>query len=395
LVDNNPSFLLGYGSQSAAYHAAWGVNANNPASFAWTQLTSFEAGGFFSIAHAKTSIQSQSFADGTLSNFSIGFPVWKKKLGIATGILPVSRVSYSVFKVNDTLENTVPSVEVFKGNGGLFQYFLGTGFKLKNFSAGFSVNYLFGNLSYNTIVAFPDTLNANSTWRSETRYLDDLTFTGGLQYQLQLKDQDMILFGVDGNLKSNVNATRNLLYQRVTFQSSGIVSVIFPDFPNPKDTILNVINEHGSITMPAQLHAGIIFQRLYHFKAGLQFNYGWWDQYESFGTPDQTGNNWSLTGGAEWVPNYQAFRSYTSLISYRLGFVYGTNYRTWNGSNIKQYGASAGFGFPIHRSLNSCDISFQWLRTGDLSTVPLVTNYYRITVGFSLNDIWFLKPKFE
>jgi hypothetical protein len=67
----------------------------------------------------------------------------------------------------------------------------------------------------------------------------------------------------------------------------------------------------------------------------------------------------------------------------------------FNGSRIKEYGASAGFGIRL-RNLSKANVYFDFTRkNGDLASGMHNENIYSIGISLNLYDWWFLKHKFE
>lgn len=98
-----------------------------------------------------------------------------------------------------------------------------------------------------------------------------------------------------------------------------------------------------------------------------------------------------LTIGGEWVPNEMSSR-FLSRVHYRIGASYATPYIKVNGQNgPKEYSASVGFGLPINKSV--LNISGQWTRSD--ATGLIKENTFRINVGLTFNERWFMKWKVD
>lgn len=81
-------------------------------------------------------------------------------------------------------------------------------------------------------------------------------------------------------------------------------------------------------------------------------------------------------------------------MNYRFGVSYATPYVTVNGKEgPKEYSVSAGFGIPVVNSdrRSVLNISGQWVHS---SAKELITeNTFRINVGLTFNEPWFMKMK--
>jgi hypothetical protein len=394
LQSAEPAWMKGWGNQSAAFRNPFNLNYLNPASYGSINYTVLEAGLFTSVLKVKTDADtSATFTDGGLATLSLGFPVIRNKLGVSMGITPYSRVDYNIIQENDTTSGVGSSANNFTGDGGLYKFHVGAGYKWKDLSVGVNAAYLFGTLDYTTVLGFPDTTNAFGTLRNESRSFGDIVFTGGLQYRLTLNEEKGLFLdlGVHGDLKTDVSASRTLLYSRFTYYSS---SGVFQSTPQPVDTIYNE-SEDGIVVFPPQLSGGAMFVKANYFMVGIQYDFAAWSQYLSFGESDFTADSWRISGGVQVVPDYKAFTDYWKLIAYRAGFSVGKNYLEFDNKNLLQYQVSVGAGLPIRRVLSECSIAAEWVKIGSVKENPLAISNFRFTLGVTLNDRWFQKRKFD
>lgn len=394
LFDPEFANLRGWGGLSAAYHNPFNINFCNPASYSDIKLATFDAAAFGTVLKLRSPDTSVVFGDGSVANLVLGFPVIKNKAGISFGISPFSRVNYSISQENDSSAEFGRSFNLFQGQGGIYRFYGGAGYKFKQLSIGMNVSYLFGTINYTDILAFPDTFNAYNTRRQELRRLGDFLFDGGVQYRFVLDKEKFYLLdlGLTGSLETNINANRDLLYDRFTYTDANgsLTNTI-----NPQDTIYSIIDEKGYITLPGTFAAGAIFSKQYRYSVGVNFKYTLWSQYQSFGEADQTSDTWKLSVGSEVIPDYKSYQQYWKIISYRLGFSYGQNYVELNDKELKQFAVTLGAGFPLRRSFSQISLAGEWIHVGSLKENPVTASYFRLTAGFTLNDKWFQKRKFD
>jgi hypothetical protein len=82
-------------------------------------------------------------------------------------------------------------------------------------------------------------------------------------------------------------------------------------------------------------------------------------------------------------------------MQYRLGAYYGKSEISFNGDHLGQGGATIGLGFPF-KSVAHINLTADIGELGDPgNSQVLQQTYYRFTIGFVLNDIWFIKRKFD
>ena len=249
-----------------------------------------------------------------------------------------------------------------------------------------NIAWLFGTLNYTDLLVFEDTVNALNSKKVEQRAFGGFFFDAGLQYRIHFGKEYTLDLGVNGNLKTQISAKQNLLYTRTYYSNQVEVTV---------DTIFNSQDSSGHAHFPASVSGGLIFSKENHLSVGINYKYTFWDQYDFFNQKDITTNNWSLSAGAEWIPNYKSYDNYLAVMHYRAGFRYGKDYINFDGKSLPQYGASIGFGLPLKRVISQISISGEWIHTGTPEDNPAVINTYLFTLGLTLNDLWFIKRKFD
>ncbi|MEP7128023.1 MAG: hypothetical protein ABI729_04105 [Chitinophagales bacterium] len=394
LYDPEFTNLRGWGGLSAAFHNPFTINFANPASYSDIKLATLDAAAFVSLLKLYTADTSVSFGDGSVANLALGFPLIKNKAGVSIGISPYSRVSYSITQENDSSAEFGNSYNLFQGDGGLYRFYVGGGYRYKKLSVGINASYLFGTIDYTDILAFPESLNAFNTRRQEFRRLGDLLFDAGAQYRI-LFGKDKLYFldlGFAGNFQTNIHARRDLIYDRFTYidDAGNPINTV-----NPFDTIYSSLNEKGEVTLPGAFSTGAIFSKQYRYSIGANFKYTLWSNYKSFGEGDQTSDTWKLSFGGEVIPDYKSYQQYWKVISYRAGLSYGQNYVELNQNKLRQFTVSMGAGLPLRRSFSQVSFSAEWVHIGFVEDNPLAASFFRFTAGFTLNDKWFQKRKFD
>jgi hypothetical protein len=103
-----------------------------------------------------------------------------------------------------------------------------------------------------------------------------------------------------------------------------------------------------------------------------------------------------VTVGGEYCPQEMGHR-FLNRIHYRAGVSYATPYLKINGvDGPKEISASLGLSIPIMNSWNSrslLNISAQWVRQD--SKQFITENSFRINIGLTFNERWFMKWKVE
>jgi hypothetical protein len=413
----------GMGSFSAGYADPLSVNFNNPASYAsfisYIEQRSkksasgrvlFDVGINFDNHTLREGNTAEKFtsSNALFSYMQLGVPL-KKNWGLSFGLRQLSRISYKINRV-ERLYDPVTGIPIdsalteFTGDGGAFLATTGTGFAIKNFSVGVNFGYLFGKKEYTTKRAFiNDTVEYASSDHNTKTSFGSVFFNGGIQYSVVIKKDPkgnpltLLRFGAYGNLKQNLNAEQDVLRQTFNRTPSGDVQV---------DSVFEQKNIKGKITYPAGYGLGFVLEKkpdLQNNKyaswlLGVDFVQNNWNEYRFYGAADSVHNNWELRIGGQ--VRAEPKKSYFSRVTYRGGFFVGQDY-IHVGNNLPLAGISFGMGLPIDNynrlspaQYSLINLSFEYIKRGNNSNL-LKENLFRISVGLSLSDLWFVKKKYE
>jgi len=162
-----------------------------------------------------------------------------------------------------------------------------------------------------------------------------------------------------------------------------------------KDTIQNISDKSGNLILPLSVGVGVCVKQGSRWTIASDFSLQNWKDYSLFGEKDSLANSWRASAGLQWVPNDRSIKSYFSLVQYRLGFHYEQTYLQLHSTQLNDVGISMGFGFPMKRAATTVQTSFEIGRRGTISNDLIELNYFKCSVGFTINDRWFVKPKFD
>lgn len=404
------------------------VNFLNPASYTSIGFTAFDIGIYGNTATISSSSTSQTVNKANLSYFAFGFPILQIKVktpkdsvdtrpigdrtlteankrilwGGAFGLREFSSINYSASKAvtgSDTLFGDIDYQ--FQGNGGLSQFFVGIGLKpFNNFSFGLNASYLFGRMNRIQRVEFDSTYFFNV--KSE-RYTDVGGFylDYGLQYTLNLKKTNSVVtFGSTFAHPMNVRANNTTIARSYTLTTFG--EDLF------RDTIAYSNVKGGHITMPWKYGFGVTWKKSEKWLFGVEHSQELWSTFRDVdGRNDSLADAWKTSAGIEFKPSVpessRGFWAYFGKMHYRIGGYYAMSQYKINGVQIPEYGMTLGFGFPLRRSRAGGDkflqsmINFavEWGQRGTTQNDLILENYWNFKLGFTLNDRWFIKRKYE
>ncbi len=413
------------GGISAAYADAYSINFNNPASyssfFAFKEAKSKKMVSGRAVLDVGVNVENRTLrepsnpekftaSNALFSYVQIGAPV-RNNWGISFGLRPISRISYKIDRFERLKDpNTgLPidsSITLFQGDGGAYLASFGTGFSLyskmkhqlqEKLSIGATAGYLFGRKDYSTRRSFiNDTVNYyQANYETKANY-GNLYFNTGIQYQLPLSQKMVLALGAYGSWSQKMNSKQDVLRETFSYDdANGYLRL---------DSVSDLKDVKGTITLPATFTAGFVLHKLPvvnkegGWMIGVDFEKQNWDQYRYYGQADSVKNKWELRLGAQLNPVPK--RNYFSNVVYRFGMFTGPDYIRV-GQKLNQMGFTLGFGLPIPsnslaaRNLSSIlNLSIEYIKRGNNDNL-LKEDLFRVSLGFSLSDIWFGKRKYD
>lgn len=423
------------GGLGTAYRAAEGVSFINPASYSAISMTSFEAAVNISMDKLKTSTLKDSRGTGGLNYVALSFPV-KHNIGISVGLIPLSKKDYlltdtSAFAGTDG-ENLAKE---FEGSGGINHLYFGAGYKYKGFSIGANFSYVFGKLNNNSF-AYPlnedgiaDPLSS-TTWKSSELQAKGIYYNLGAQYRINLKgyakesgkDTIRMTIGVSGNPSIKMGKLSTLNEGTYTFNTSQFYGNLprgetqgIKDYISESlnyvyvDTIKQNEGQKTQVKIPGVFNFGLNIDQGIHWQAGFDFRYQPWKNYQGYENNGASAlqNSWRIGLGGEILPDPTFKGKFGSKIKYRAGVSYGQTAIIANNTSINEFSANIGFGIPINNTISNdegylfkvASYSFNLgLEAGFRGTTKndlLQENFFRFKFGFSFNDRWFVRRKFN
>ena len=385
------------------------INLVNPASLGGLSNTVLDVGGEIDIRTLKSTSSSAKYtATNTLISYlQLGVPLMSKRLkkkdlnknvfwGLSFGLRPVSRISYKIEK-NERIQLplfTDSLNTLYEGSGGINQFNIGTGIRIKNLSFGINTGYSFGTKDYSTKKEFiNDTVvYYKSNTEAKTRF-SGFFLNIGVQYAIAMK-KGLLNIGAYGNLPQNLKATKENIDETFTYDGSGATYTI--------DTVSYHSGVGGHLKIPGTYGAGVTYVNK-NWLLGMDFEMSDWSNYRYYGQADAVQNNWTIRAGAQYYPakDNTASRKYWSFVKYRAGFYYGPDYIKLNSSR-PNYAATLGASFPL-TSLQRIRLGeYVLLNTavevgarGNKETFSVRENITRISIGISMNARWFQKRSYD
>lgn len=393
---NGFSANRGFAELSGGYQSTVNINYNNPASYGSLGLTTLEIGANMDIVSIATRDSSYNAYNGSFSHVAVGVPLKRGTWGMSFGLLPFSNTNYT-FRQYGYDSSFGGYQDIYRGTGSLYQAFLGTGAQFKGFSFGVNAAYLFGKLDYSRYMLFPDSVQAYNSRNMITQRVNGFLYNVGLQYRIvvqkKTKDNDLkqdVIFtvGIFGNSQVPVRLKTTQFWDRFIYDNENM--------PIAMDTVSAITNAKSTIKLPYQLGGGFTIGNEAFWLVGADFRYANWSNFSgNFMNSEKLNDSWRVMVGLQYTPNIDS-RKTIGKIQLKLGSYYGQSEAVYAGRKVDEAGATIGLGIPVSRkAIARINLSGDFGKRGFDHTSVISETYYRLNLGFVLNDTWFIKRKFD
>ena len=378
---------VGYGLRSSNQ-----INPMNPASYSCmdslTFLFDFGIAGqlsWFDDGNAR-----QNDINGNVEYIAMQFPV-HRRIALSFGLLPYSYVGYKFGALRN--DKGVTFTETYNGSGGLSDLYGGISVDIwkKRLAVGANFGFLFGNIKHSQLINMSaEGSDAYNTSRSQELRVRDLIMDFGLQYTHPFSKTESVTLGLVFSPKKVLNADSYNYTETLT--ANGYVDEIISS-----DTISG--KEFG---LPNKYGAGLSYVKQNKLTLAVDFSYEDWGKMLYFGEKGNFRNRYRVAVGGEYIPDYMR-KSYFNRIAYRAGIHYGNSYLRMNrtdvnpsGDGYNEIGASVGLGLPLIDNRSLINISFEYMRKKPETKVGMIDEqYFRFTVNYTFNELWFFKRKVD
>ena len=382
------------------YPKSQNVNFVNPASYAKLRITSFNLGFEIDSRTLRSPSQADKFSasSANISYLQLGVPLSRKRqIGMNFGLRPLTRINYKILTAERHSYNdpAIPADSIqnlYEGTGGTYEAFAGIGKAFKNLSIGVNVGYFFGTKDYSTrkIILNDTVLHYKSNYETKTHF-GGFLINAGVQYEANLSSKMKLVLGAYGNLRQTFTGHQDIVRETFNYDAAGATT--------PIDTVEAKKDVAGKIEYPSNLGFGFTLERQDKWMVGADFSTTSWTDYTFFGVHDLLRNSWTVRVGGQFTPDALAQKGYWNHVHYRAGFNFGPDYIKADGNDLNQFGISLGAGLPVRKNpytnqFTFVNIGLEYGKRGN-NTNLLRENMFRITVGFTLSDLWFIKKKYN
>jgi len=369
-------------------------NINNPASLGELKLTTFSVGVHYRNTQLISAETNEDVASGSLDYIAVSIPV--KSFSFAFGVMPFSSVGYQLQSIEE--ENDITVLNRYEGRGGVNKTFISLGFKVfKYLNLGGTMNFNFGSISSEASrqeenIDFGTFLNN----RSQIRGVD---FQLGAHLKIPLaKDFTVDAFGTYSPEHSLTSENEQTFTTR-SVSSQSIGSIVEVDLST--QNLDNV-----DLTIGSKYELGIGFGKDKKWLIGAQYTAidsgNFQNDFIQLNSVSYE-NGSRLSFGGYFIPNYSSITDYWKRIVFRAGFREETSGIIINNTSLKETGISFGVSLPLGgyysaanvAGFSSLNIGFEFGKRGQNNNGLIQENYWALRIGASLNDLWFIKRKYN
>lgn len=365
----------GMGSAGIALESGSYLNNLNPASYAgMDSLRLILEFGLQGKAYGISSNnESVSGFEGNLAYLAMGFK-YTPWLAGSFGLVPFSSVGYSINRTNfvEGLDHKYTSN--YQGNGGISQVYFANAIKLfKRLSLGVNLSYMFGPLVQEEHIEATNIVPSIMIERKD--YLKSAYIDFGLQYKFSTERNDY-MFGLTYAFEQSLNSKH--------------ITTVY-------DNSLNMLSLHQENTdylvIPEMIGAGFGVKSK-RYSLALDYHFQAWSGVQYPIQADEFTNSHKVVFGGElklWEP--RAINPFYKNWTYRFGVGYESSYLSFGNSNVTDTNLTLGLGIPMYGALSKMDFSITGGLRGTKSNNLIQEKYLMFNIGFSLNEMAFIKRK--
>jgi len=196
-----------------------------------------------------------------------------------------------------------------------------------------------------------------------------------------------------GDLQTKVGLENRDIWERTLFTSSTSLGSRVEEISNT--------TTDNDVTLPGRVTFGVGLENLNKWTLAVEYERAQWSAFDGFIYNNQYLDSNRFALGFMVVPDASAFNDYLKTVEYRVGAYYNSGILSIENTEIRQYGATFGFGLPVRRNttripnFSRLNLSFDIGQRGTTDNSLVLENYFKTTFGITLNDKWFVKKKFD
>ena len=364
-------------------------NINNPSSLAKLKTTNYLIGTFYKSTGISNNVSTDNINTANINYIAIGVPT--KRFGFGFGVLPYSSVGFNLQTTEDYNTSNSINSRLFGAEGNINRAFVSIGIPfLKYFSLGATANYNFGKFNYEKFNLIE---NVNyGIFSNSSSEITGFTYNFSSNLSIPLKNDFTVnivySFFPEGELNSfNIKSPYTSNTSAITLESLG-------DFV---DVDLNSRGlENTNLPVPKKSIYSLGLEKKNSWFIGFQYETKLSSNFENVFLDIQNvsyrdANSFSV--GGYLIPDSSSLISYWKRVKYRFGIKNEKKSIIVNNLPVNQFSLNLGLGLPI-AGLSKANLGLEIGRVGNDENI-VKENYFALRLGLSLNDVWFIKRKYN
>ena len=364
-------------------------NINNPSSLAKLKTTNYLIGTFYKSTGISNVNSTDNINTANINYIAVGIPT--KRFGFGFGVLPYSSVGFNLQSTEEYNTSNSINSRLFGAEGNINRAFVSIGLPiLKYVSLGASANYNFGKFNYEKFNLIE---NVNyGIFSNSSSEISGFTYNFSSNLSIPLKN-DFTLnlvysFYPEGDLDSyNIESLYTSNTSSITLESLG-------DFV---DVDLNSRGlENTKLPVPKKSIYSLGLEKKNSWFIGFQYESKLSSNFKNVFLDTQNvsyRDSNSLSIGGYIIPDSSSLISYWKRVKYRIGIKNEKKSIIVNNLPINHFSLNLGLGLPI-AGLSKANLGLEIGKVGDNDSL-VKENYFALRLGLSLNDVWFIKRKYN
>lgn len=352
------------------------ISSYNPASWYRLGITRIETGLNFNGSTIDNGNQSAFYSQTSFSGFTIGFPVEHDYgISLVLGLVPLTNVKYEV--QNPRTDADVGNyTEIYKGDGGISKFFIGTSYKLPfDFIVGASLDYFTGAITYSSKLEFDAFSGSSAEFSRENSYR-------GLGTSLGLISSDLAdILGTENIKDLRFGATFNYVS---TLTTDSTLSTVSSTGTN------EYLKGSFETKLPYRFGAGFSFRLNEDYLFSADYVFQPWSNYEEHGLNSKNLRDLQRGSiGLEYRDQKAVFGgTFWEQMILRCGLSFEQTQFEINNTGVDQFAIHAGFGMPLGIG-NFIDVAFQYGMRGETGLNLFKENFYKAAITVNFGELWF------
>ena len=361
------------------------ANLINPASYGFLKFTTYSVGINYTNNNLASASESKNTDLASLDYLSVSIPA--KKFGFGFGIVPFTSVGYRIQGISETNDSNI--FNRYEGSGGLNRAYLSLAIPITSFIAlGSTLNYNFGNLFYRS-GQYLEGID-NGTFLANESSISGFNFDFSVQAIIPIKNKYTLQTMFSYQPKGILDSQNSRVFYTQSLSRETIIEYAEIDLTNSG-------MDRTNLDLSQTTRLGFGFGRNKRWFIGTQYNLtksANFDNkfFERKNVYYQNAEKWTF--GGYFIPNYASFTSFWSRVVYRFGVRTEQMSTIINNIPLTETGISFGLGLPL-AGLSNANVGLEVSQRGQKDSGLIKETIVALRVGLSLNDLWFIKRKYN